>query len=1070
MNHQNLTAQKRATSPTRQGILYTLLGIAFSLGLNVFSLGAKPVLTPLVQSTFQPESRSEEGEKPAVTLAVNEDVEIVFKMLGTQDGTEIRIDPGNGNLSTHIINKEGTSWNNFIKPIRVRAMGTQLKIYGTIRHLDCSTNQQGITAMELGENPRLEVLKVENNTFTSLDLSHLRSLQEFSCKGSKIATLQLPNPSALVKLRCSGVPLSELDLRHQVNLEQLIIDGCRQLQNLDFSTLTKLTSLSFKNTQTPEIDLTACKALETAFLAYGQLATLKLSPSQTALREIHLEQNAFTACSLDETYNALPKVSKKASIFVAGNPGATTAHSELATAKGWAIDTQGDGSGCATSTANRPKEGTPFVALAVEPQTLIQLSLKVKEDTDIFIEAKPGVFVKESIKAVTNPQGALAYGSTKKYRAEADTLKVYGDILGFDCSQNKEKLKGIDIRQMPNLEDLMCQENQIETLDLAKAINLAWLFCGNNRLTTLDLSPLSKLEVADCSENLLTSLTPSQSVALRFLSIAKNQLDACAINEIFFALPQQENQKGVIRIGENPGASTSNPVIFSTKGWKSDLLGDGTGCPNQGPSQAILRTQFKVGEKLKLTIETSDNKLEIEGLAGVWENGKQVEYIVESPTIVLKGNISKINCQSCKLSSLDFINCPELTSLRCSWNDLKKLNVAFLPQLEELRCSWNKLAALDLSANKALKILYCSKNQIEGLKLDDNLLLEQLYAGYNPLGTIDLSKNTKLNYLSLIAVGLETIDLSQLAELIYLELSENKLSTIDLSKNNKLHTLALKENNLTQVELTACEDIALLDLSKNKLTALDLSKQSKLTQLYCYDNKLTTLDLSTQKALEELSCGNNQLGHLNTLADLPSLLALSCYGNKIQSIDLSHNEKLQSVVIGNNQLKELSLKANKQIEFVECFGNKIEGEAMIGLMTSLPQQDPSVEASIYIIDSQDDKEGNICLKSDVAIAQAKAWEVYDYNGDYADSLPYSGSETATENPLSEEAPTISQTADGFVVVETTPHTAISLYDIDGRCLLREVTNARGVARLDLSHFPSQVYLINIEGVCYKVIR
>ncbi|WP_293965101.1 T9SS type A sorting domain-containing protein [uncultured Porphyromonas sp.] len=520
---------------------------------------------------------------PFVTLSVKEDQEVSLKMLGITDSTKITIDPGNGELSTYTINKQGTGWNNFIKPIRVRALGSSMKVYGAIRHFDCSTNKDALTAIELGEAPLLETLLIENNPVASIDLSRATNLRDFSCKGSQTTSLELPNPSSLQSIKCSGTPVATLDLTHQVNLQKFVADGCDHLKMLDLSPLRKITYISMEGTPLTSIDLSTCEALQMINLSFGQLTSLQLSSSQTSLRDIRLKQSQLGACALDSIYTILPNVTEPASILVEGNPGATTAHSDIVTSKGWTIDVTGDGSGCgAIDPVDAPKEGTPYISMGVLPQHLIQMAFLVREITDVYIETKPGTFVKETLKPIVGPNGDYAYTETMKYRALADTIRVYGTLSGIDCSDNKEKLTYIDIAKMPSLQDLFCQNNNLELLDLTRATQLVWLYCGENRLTRLDLSPLLNLNVLDCAKNQLAEIDLPVTPTLQFIGLADNLLDACALDSLFSKLPELPG--GLIRIEGNPGATTSTPQIFSDKGWRCDVLGDGTGCPD-GPNR-----------------------------------------------------------------------------------------------------------------------------------------------------------------------------------------------------------------------------------------------------------------------------------------------------------------------------------------------------------------------------------------------------------------------------------------------------------------------------------------------------
>ena len=229
------------------------------------------------------------------------------------------------------------------------------------------------------------------------------------------------------------------------------------------------------------------------------------------------------------------------------------------------------------------------------------------------------------------------------------------------------------------------------------------------------------------------------------------------------------------------------------------------------------------------------------------------------------------------------------------------------------------------------------------------------------------------------------------------------------------------------------------------------------------------MDLATLKELKELSCGNNQLVTID-LSPLSALGALSCYGNKLEQVDLQHNQMLQSLIIGNNKIRELSLEKNKNIVFVDCFGNAITKKAMTDLMTSLPQRLAEDDASIYIIDGSDPSEGNVCLDTDVAIAQGKKWIVYDYNGGYERAKIYSGKGTSIDPSSNHKAPRISQRHSGYVMIETDPYADIALYDLDGLLILRTTSDTRGYVCLDLSHTSSGGYVLMIKEDSYKILR
>ena len=151
------------------------------------------------------------------------------------------------------------------------------------------------------------------------------------------------------------------------------------------------------------------------------------------------------------------------------------------------------------------------------------------------------------------------------------------------------------------------------------------------------------------------------------------------------------------------------------------------------------------------------------------------------------------------------------------------------------------------------------------------------------------------------------------------------------------------ENQLTSLDIN-CETLTLLSCSGNPLTSLDLSHARALTTLACYENKLTQLDLSPCTKLTGLGVGENLLTHL----------------------DVSHNGKLQAL---------------------DCYGNQIKGEAMTALVNGLPDRMGKEPGMIQVIGQDAKTDGNICLKSDVAIAKGKNWSVQSFSGDYEGEDP-----------------------------------------------------------------------------------
>ena len=199
----------------------------------------------------------------------------------------------------------------------------------------------------------------------------------------------------------------------------------------------------------------------------------------------------------------------------------------------------------------------------------------------------------------------------------------------------------------------------------------------------------------------------------------------------------------------------------------------------------------------------------------------------------------------------------------------------------------------------------------------------------------------------------------------------NQLTALDVSKNTALTTLSCSYNQLTALDVSQNTALTSLYCGNNQLTALDVSQNTALTELYCFENQLTALDVSKNTALTTLSCSRNQL----------------------KALDVSKNTALTSLLCGMNQLTALDVSQNTSLTWLFCSGNQIKGEEMTRLVNSLPNR-TGKNASTFFVVQEPDLEGNICLKSDVAIAKGKNWDTRKYKSDTNQSIPYEGAEDA----------------------------------------------------------------------------
>ena len=495
-----------------------------------------------------------------------------------------------------------------------------------------------------------------------------------------------------------------------------------------------------------------------------------------------------------------------------------------------------------------------------------------------------------------------------------------------------------------------------------------------------------------------------------------------------------------------------------------------------GTGVITMTTTKAVGEKITLFIEANGN-VTIEGV----KDRKGSTYILTSQTVIIRGDVTKLNVLNNQLTNLDASGCTTLTSLKCSgnkrrlgnkltsldvsgctaliWlycdkNQLTALDVSGCTALTELYCNNNQLTALDVSGCTALTELDCFDNKLTSLDVSQNTALTKLNCWKNPLTKLDVSQNTALTKLVCAKNQLAALDVSQNTALTWLYCNDNQLTALDVSQNTALTELGCQQNQLTALDLSQntalteldCQQnqLAALDVSQNTalkklscsynpLTALNVSKNTALTQLDCDNNQLTMLDVSQNTALTWLKCDNNPLTKLdvtkNTALEMlfcsynqlttldvsqnTALIWLKCFENKLAALDVSQNTALTWLDCDNNQLTKLDVSQNTalrtlechrnqltaldvskntKLEVLRCHGNQIKGEEMTRLVNSLPDR-TGKRAGKFTVVQEPALEGNICLKSDVAIAKGKNWNTQKYKSDTDEYVAYEGAQT-----------------------------------------------------------------------------
>lgn len=238
-----------------------------------------------------------------------------------------------------------------------------------------------------------------------------------------------------------------------------------------------------------------------------------------------------------------------------------------------------------------------------------------------------------------------------------------------------------------------------------------------------------------------------------------------------------------------------------------------------------------------------------------------------------------------------------LTRLDCDSKLLTTLNLKGLAKLQHLFCSSNVLALLNLQGCVALKTLSCKDNQLSSLKLQGLAALQVLDCSQNPLTKLNLQGCTALQDLFCCHTKLTTLTLQGCAMLRRVYCEHNAL--------------------LTTLDLQDC--VALQDIfcSYNyQLNSINVQGCTALQELNCNNNLLlTTLNLQNLAAVEWLNCDNNTLTALN-LEGTSQAFQLR-HASLIEEVKL-HVKKLSETVESSESADMICLE-NQSTSFLPSF-------------------------------------------------------------------------------------------------------------------------------------------------------
>lgn len=253
-----------------------------------------------------------------ITLTVKQGAEITLNFAAEADNTPVRVVSGSTDKTISV----GTE---FIGEQKYAAGATTMTVYGNVNKLDCSSNGENLTALDVSHNQGLVSLSCYHNYLTSLDVSNNPKLERFNCSDNGLTSLDVSKNSKLESFNCSHNGLTSLDVSKNSKLKDFNCGGNR-LTSLDVSNNHYLWMLACYINKLASLKVSKNPYLRLLFCGYNHLTSLDVSKNpelkvfscyhnyltsldvskNLKLEELDCRGNQFTTQEWDKIFCALP--------------------------------------------------------------------------------------------------------------------------------------------------------------------------------------------------------------------------------------------------------------------------------------------------------------------------------------------------------------------------------------------------------------------------------------------------------------------------------------------------------------------------------------------------------------------------------------------------------------------------------------------------------------------------------------------------------------------------------------------------------------------------------------------
>ena len=469
-------------------------------------------------------------------------------------------------------------WYSYSKPRN----GDRLKIYGPISKLSCSFND--IIEIKLENNSTIKELECTySKGLTSIDLSANKSLKKVSLYGCKLNLVKLPE---------SDAELEMLDVNDN-ELTAIDVNGCSKLEKI-FCFSNKLAAPAMQNIVDGLVDRSGMEKKGQMFVlkSVGQpeeneilKSTVLLAKKKNWDVKYFNGQTDYEGSDHSRYVTTLPKASLATSLKDGAEWAFVLNADDENRDKVW-IDFNGN------DLYDYGEEQAIFDEEVHFPVTnnvvniygdLNKLVCKKLMLTSLNVEGMENL---QMLDCSHNAISELNLSKNTKltnlfaYENQINNIDLSANVLLSNVSLNSNKLENISLSNNNKLSVLFVSKNQLSTLDVSACTELAalafennkieeinlsgntkleTLYCKGNNLSALNLSALNAIVTLSCENNKIQSLKLPNSPMLSSVYCFGNQLKGEAMSEVCRNLPvRNADKKGVLFVVDTKGVDEGN--------------------------------------------------------------------------------------------------------------------------------------------------------------------------------------------------------------------------------------------------------------------------------------------------------------------------------------------------------------------------------------------------------------------------------------------------------------------------------------------------------------------------------